>query len=543
MRSGMQHRHGRGSLRRVGLLASGFGAAGCDGSDRVMLAPADAAPGAPPANAPGAIEPDLEAPAIAGFDAVGACAVELPACEGGSNVACTLRCGARPNGCIAYSEYVPLAINEDEAYSLLWGPIDPEGRWAFHRRELSRGRRESTLYRWSVEAGDVALADLLGLPAASPEVYEALSIVEVGAAGDPILLLGFDDDVANHGYVWTREAGLARLDFVPWDMSADGHVVVGTRAGRAVVWGREAGVRRLDGAALDAPPLIVPGVVPDDLTRLTSVRWIRVSDSGERVLSVENSGRGFRWSEARGVVPLAEQIGFPQDASVELADLETGAIVASRARSEREPLRLWWWDDAEGARELGTLPDQASSYRRAASLLRAGGDVIIGDEASSYGDVAVFRWTAELGTERVSPPATLSVPSYANADGTTIVGTVSVGVQSSTFRWTARGGVSRIPDGGGTSLIALGGDVLIAPPGVDGEPSLHRVLKFDQALEASDALPIDLIAAGSVADRDAVEQAVHLVSENARLLVGTLRNRRGVSRAWALRLRDTCGSP
>jgi hypothetical protein len=539
----MQHRDRDASVRCGWLLASslasGFGAAGCDGTDRVSLSPIGSAGGAPTTETPGVIAPDPESPDIAGFSAVGTCAMELPACGDGSSVACTLRCGMRPNGCLGYAEFVPLATNDDEAYSLLWGPIDPEGRWAFYRRELSRGRREVTLRGWSVAAGDVALADLLGLPAASSEVHETLRIVEVGAAGDSILLVGFDDELANHGYVWTREAGLVRLDFVPWDMSADGGVVVGARGGRAVVWGREAGTRRLDGAALDAPPLIMPGAVPDEQTRLTSVRWIRVSESGERVLSVENSGRGFRWSEARGVVPLDGLIGFPQDASVDLADLESGATVASRARSEREPLRLWWWRDGEGARELGTLPDQASSFRRAVSLLRAGGDVIIGDEASTYGNVAVFRWSAERETERASPLSTLSIPLYANAEGTTIVGTASVGVQSNTFRWTAASGASLIPEGGGTSLIALGGDVLVAPSG-EGEPTRRRVLKFDQAAETGEALPIDLIAAGLVPEGDAAEVAVDLVSENARLLAGTLRDGLGVSRAWILRLRDTC---
>jgi hypothetical protein len=539
----MQHRSGRASIRCGWLLssslASGLGAAGCDGNDRVIIAPADPARDAPTTDAPVFGEPQ---PDIAGFSAVSSCAVALPACESGSSVACTLRCGARPNGCIAYSEFLPLRATDDEAYSLLWGPIDPEGRWAFYRRELSGGARENTLYRWSVESGDVALADLLGLPGASPGTHEPLRVVEVGAAGDPILLVGFDADLANHGYLWTRDDGLSRLDFVPWDMSADGRVVAGSRGGRAVVWSREAGARRLDGAALDEPPLIVPGVVPDDLTRLTSVRWIRVSDSGERVLSVENSGRGFRWSEGLGVVPLAGLLGFPQDASVELADLESGAIVASRARNEREPLRLWWWDDAAGAHELGTLPDQRSSYRRSASLLRGAGDVIIGDEASSYGDVAVFRWTAELGTERVSPPLTLSLPLSANAAGTTIVGTAAVGVQTNTFRWTAQSGVSLIPEGSGTPFIALGGDVLLAP-GADDEPSPRRVLKFGQALETADALPIDLVAGGLVPDGDAEAVDVHLVSENARLLAGTARDSLGVTRAWVSRLRDTCDAP
>jgi hypothetical protein len=538
----MQHGH-RGAPFRCGwLLASslmsGFGAVGCNGEDRVMLAP----PAPPAAADPQAreFEVDPEAPPIAGFTAIGTCAMDLPACEGESAAACTLRCATRAGGCVSYSEFLPLLTNEDEAYSLRWGPIDPAGRWAFYQRELSRGRRETELHRWSVDAGDVALADLLGLPAPSSEVYEALTIVEVGAAGDPILLLGFDDEVANHGYVWTSAAGLARLDFVPWDMSADAGVVVGTRGGRAVVWERAAGARRLDGAALDAPPLIVPGVVPDDMTRLTSVRWIRVSDSGERVLSVENSGRGFRWSEALGLVPLEGLPGFPQDASVDLADLESGALVVSRA-SLGAPLRLWWWGDAVGPRELGTLPDQDSSYRRSASLLRAAGGVIIGDEASSYGKVAVFRWSAELGTERASPPSTLSLPQYVNAEGTTIVGTSAVGIQTDTFRWTAGSGVSLVPEGGGTSLIALGGDLLVVPAG-DDEPARPRVLKFDRALETGEPLPIDLIAAGWLPE-GAVEQDVSLVSENARLLTGTLRDAEGVSRAWALRLGDTCDPP
>ena len=114
-----------------------------------------------------------------------------------------------------------------------------------------------------------------------------------------------------------------------------------------------------------------------------------------------------------------------------------------------------------------------------------------------------------------------------------------MGVQSNTFRWTAASGASLIPEGGGTSLIALGGDVLVAPGG-EGEPTRRRVLKFDQAAEPGEALPIDLIAAGLVPEGDAAEVVVDLVSENARLLAGTLRDGLGISRAWILRLRDTC---
>lgn len=464
--------------------------------------------------------------------------MELPACAGESSAPCTLRCGTRANGCVSYAEYTPLAANADETRSLRFGPIDPEGSWAFYRDERTRGPREATLYRWSAEGGDVALADALGLPAANPELPEATVVLEVGAAGDAILLLGYDDEVANHGYVWTRDAGLARLDFVPWDMSADGGVVVGSRGGPAVVWDRAAGVRRLDGAALDATPFTPPDVVPDELARLISVRWMQVSDSGDHVLSVENSGRGFRWSAALGVRPLAAQPGFPEGASVELVDLEAGVFVARTPRTERQPDRLWWWSEAVGAREIGDLSDQGAPFRRSVSLLRAAGDVVVGDEAATYGNVAVVRWSAALGAQRVSPPSTLSVPLYVNAAGTTIVGQSAVGVPANTFRWTASGGTSVVLEGGVASLVALDGDVLVAPGSSDG--SRWSVLKFDRALEADAALPIDLIATGPSPGRDAVESSIQLVSENARLLAGTTRDGLGVTRAWVIRLRDTC---
>ncbi|HTV18045.1 MAG TPA: hypothetical protein VMG12_05225, partial [Polyangiaceae bacterium] len=302
---------------------------------------------------------------------------------------------------------------------------------------------------------------------------------------------------------------------------------------------------RLDGAALDAPPFTPPGVVPDELSRLTSVRWVRVSESGERVLSVENSGFGFRWSAEQGVLPLAQLPGFPDNATIDLADLESGALVVSRPSNEREPLRLWLWTDAQGARELNTLPDQASSFRRSASLLRAAGSIIIGDEAESFDDVAIFRWSAERGTERVSPPSTLSQALYANADGTTIVGQSSIGVQSNSFRWTSTDGTLVIPEAGGTSLIALGGDVLLAAATGDASdagaaPPRWAALKYGAALAASDALPIELIATGLTPARAAVEQSPQLVSENARLLAGTTSDARGTTRAWMLSLRDSC---
>lgn len=94
-------------------------------------------------------------------------------------------------------------------------------------------------------------------------------------------------------------------------------------------------------------------------------------------------------------------------------------------------------------------------------------------------------------------------------------------------------------EGVATPLIALGGDVIVAPT-ADGDPAALRVLKFDRALGSGEALPLELIAARITPERDAVEPRVHALSENARLLAGTTLDVAGVTRAWVLALHDSC---
>src|SRR5689334_12922447 len=86
-------------------LTSGLGVSGCDDNDHVILG----SPATLPDAATGELVVDPGAPVIAGFTAIGSCAMEQPACGRDGAAPCTLRCATHANGCLSYSEYVPLA--------------------------------------------------------------------------------------------------------------------------------------------------------------------------------------------------------------------------------------------------------------------------------------------------------------------------------------------------------------------------------------------------------------------------------------------------
>jgi len=212
--------------------------------------PAPSAPGSegeaptpPPTPAeamPGPAEPAAIVP-------VEACPRE-GACLIGSTVPCTLHCAVRADGCVSYSEFVPLGLVASD-YPLRFGPVDPAGQWMFYSREWSGNRFDVTPYRWFAAEGFALLSDALGLPSSSLD-HESLAVRQVAASSGAILLQRMETDLPIEAYLWTRDAGLTALDFEPSDMSEDGGVVAGVLQGHAVIWDRARGTRRLDGGAL-----------------------------------------------------------------------------------------------------------------------------------------------------------------------------------------------------------------------------------------------------------------------------------------------------
>ena len=79
-----------------------------------------------------------------------------------------------------------------------------------------------------------------------------------------------------------------------------------------------------------------------------------------------------------------------------------------------------------GARELGTLPELPPESSYLARFARERASVVVGDALLPNGGGSVtFRWSDELGMQRVTPAGKSSSPGYASADGTTLVGHVN----------------------------------------------------------------------------------------------------------------------
>lgn len=555
----MQHAAGRSRVRITGVvrsLALALAGAGCGGDASVESpSPATSAGKPPTVMGPAAMGEPIEpaatpvastpqAPVMTGgapaptvapepepapaFVEVASCSRELAACERASAVPCTLRCGTRADGCVVYSEFVPLGTVEP-GYGFGFGAIDPAGEWVHFRRDWSGGRLDTTPYIWSSAGGAVLLADALGIPPTSEE-FESLLVLEVAAGGDAVLLQRFgSEQPLDEHYLWRRSAGLTPLEFSSSDISTDGRVVVGWLEGRAVIWDEAAGLRRLDGGALDEPPAGAsePPLVPPRLL---------LSGSGEFVFSIAPGGDGYRWSAAQGAVPFDSLPGFPGGTGFSGADPNGRVILAAQGVAGIDAVRLWRWVEGEGAEELGTLPGSLSGASYEASLLRDGGRVVVGSAhgPSGAGSV-VFRWTLELGMQPISSSEHSSFPRFASAEGTTIIGSESIDGIESGFRWTAHAGSSAIP-GGSSALVALAGDVLVMRSW-DGTRAGAGVLKYDRAFAAG-GLPIDIIETGLLPEGYELG-FVDVVSENARLLAGTA-YAQGSTQGWVLRLRDSC---
>lgn len=434
----------------------------------------------------------------------------------------------RADGCEVSSEFVSLGTVASN-YSFRFGPIDPAGEWVFYTRNWNGGRDDYTPYRWSAADGTVLLSEALGVPPTS-DSHETLLVLNVAANGAAILLRRIEPAEA---YVWTRDAGLTALDFEPSDMSEDGRVVAGLRGRDAVIWDRERGTRALGGGALDESPASDAGVLP------FSPRGVNLSRTGEMALVLGLDGRGLRWSEAQGMVPFEALSGFPAAGRARIAD-PTGSVLWASTGEDfgPEPQRLWRWTEGEGARSLGALSTLPSDTDYSALMSLADGQVLVGAARTTteLGQVA-FRWSGELGMQQISDSANSTVY-YANPDGNTVVGYVnSNGTVSSSFRWTARGGVSDVP-GDVRGGIAFGGDLLVARVW-EGTKIETQVLKYDSALMNGRVLPIDIIEVGLVPEGYELN-FIQAISDNARLLAGTARDAEGTTHGWLLRLRDTC---
>ncbi len=248
----------------------------------------------------------------------------------------------------------------------------------------------------------------------------------------------------------------------PWDISADGSVIVGesgsANGGEAFRWtlatgmvglgdlgggefysygdpslgGRLGRGRRqpiadvgiqsrgvsLDGGHRDGGMGYLPGGESSSVAS-------GVSGDGSVVAGVSTSGlspsfgEAFRWTETTGLVGLGGLPGSGDPVSVPWGISADGEVVVGWALSEngREAFR---WTESEGMVGMGDLP--GGYFDSSATDVSADGSVIVGSALNP--SVTSFRWTAATGMVDLGKPAgALGSEAWGvSADGSVVVG-------------------------------------------------------------------------------------------------------------------------
>jgi len=255
----------------------------------------------------------------------------------------------------------------------------------------------------------------------------------------------------------------------PWDLSADGSIVVGESRSanglEAFRWTQAAGMEGLGGlggipflsvaAGVSANGLVVAGVS-------------RSPSSGDR-------GEAFRWTAATGMVPLGDLPGG-EYASVATGVSYDGSFVAGSSTSDLSPDwgEAFLWNESTGLVGLGVLPGSDIPVS-APSRLSGNGMVLVGWASTANGREA-FRWTESDGMVPMGDLPGGNFDSFATGvsfDGSVIVGS-ALNPGPTSFRWTAESGMVDLgrPLGGNASAawgVSADGSVVVGDAGVGGE--------------------------------------------------------------------------
>ena len=262
--------------------------------------------------------------------------------------------------------------------------------------------------------------------------------------------------------------GLGQLSgwgsYRPWDVSADGSVVVGFAQApgaygyEAFRWTRQEGLQGLG--------FLVP---PDPGYDLHGSEAYGVSADGSVVVGTGTLAyapnivwgwtEAFRWTEAGGMETIWRQpdpgSNPPWESSGAYGVSGDGLVIVGAGPTGS----AFRWTASGGMQDLSLLPGGTWSTACAAS---ADGSVVAGYGSSALGEQA-FRWTATGGTQPLEflPGGDGSRASATSSDGTVVVGwsTSSAGLQA--FRWVAGQGIQGLgylPGCIGSSAADVSGD-------------------------------------------------------------------------------------
>lgn len=275
---------------------------------------------------------------------------------------------------------------------------------------------------WTPVGGMVSI-----LPSSDP----ASKITETfpqAISNDGITVVGqLYDGAIFQAFRWTASSGIVRMPMTAaTDVSADGSVIVGFGAGKAIRWTAAAGAVQL--GTLGGAAAYANGVNADGS--------VVVGDSQD------SSGvdQAFRWTQSGGMVSLGTMGGKSSQAWRVNTD---GSVVVGSVQNSSGFNQAFRWTQSGGMVGLGTLGGNNSN----AWNVSGNGLVVVGDAQDSSGTTQAFRWSAVTGMQSVSQwlgTAGVNATGWvftgagaANADGSVLVGK-GTNPSGDTEAWLAR---------------------------------------------------------------------------------------------------------
>jgi uncharacterized membrane protein len=283
-----------------------------------------------------------------------------------------------------------------------------------------------------------------GLGTLSPQ--PAVQVVARGISADGRVVVGG----TSSAFRWTAETGIQSLGFSGSanDVSSDGSVIVGLRAGRAVRWTEGTGAVELG---------TLPGGEP-------ARNAVAVSGDGNTIVGT-SFAQSFLWTQAGGfqMIDGGAPSNISQDGSVVV-----GTVPGTTSPPQPGvPVTQWArWTANDGWQGLPELPGPILLQGSAANAVTADGMLIVGRaESHELGSVPADAvvWSEAGGTESLGfsfdgEALFLSQAMAVSADGSVIAGLIAPAAapgDSRAFIWDAANGLRYVDE----LLTNLGLDV------------------------------------------------------------------------------------
>jgi probable HAF family extracellular repeat protein len=253
----------------------------------------------------------------------------------------------------------------------------------------------SQAMRWTQETGFVGLGDFPGgLFGSWANAVSADGSVVVGLGSIEVCIPHFGCGSQSVPFRWTQASGMVRLMIAvpPWDLSADGSVIVGG-SGEAVRWTQATGSVGL-------------GDLPGGEVRSSAYG---VSADGSVIVGYGTSDAGveaFRWTPDSGMVGLGILPGYGFSSAQDVSS--DGSLVVGSFGFEGTYAGTFIWDASHGMRNLSDvlinlgLGDSLAGWSLDfASAISADGRVIVGYGTNPDGNTEA--WIARLAPQPTLP--------------------------------------------------------------------------------------------------------------------------------------------